>query len=432
MAVVRPFRAFRYDLLPSQSIEEWVAPLWELLTPELMASLYQRPDNAIHLSVPRSSAAAVETWREWKRSGQVARDPLPAFYPWFQRFSLFGSHQLYERKGFVAMARLNQPGESPDIIVHEDTLRPVVRERARFLAELPLHVTPVHGLYYDPDFEIEKRLEPYRENPLADLVDPQGVRHTMSVMQHPEDLRFVAERLKDRKIYLADGHHRLQTAEMYRDAVHAKGRQTSDAAEYVMMYLSNYAADDLRILPTHRLVELAAGFDEEVFTRSLEKYFSVSSFDSRTPLLDQIKRRRHSFGLLFGDTQLLIELKPDFDFDERISLPLPFSVKKLDYTLLHYLIIDRLLGVPYEAQNSDPRITYHKDFAAVHRAVHSEGGRRLGILVNEVSMDELLAVCADGARMPQKSTYFFPKIVSGLLFASIRDEDHDPRFDLGF
>lgn len=432
MAVVRPFRAFRYNQHTPQALDSFVAPLWESLTPELMEALYKRPNNAIHLSVPRSPEQAQRHWQTWRNSGLVVQDPLPAFYPWFQRFSLFGSPQIYERRGFVTLVRLNSPEGNPDIIVHEDTLRPVVQERARLLEALPVHVTPVHGLYFDPDLVIEKLLKNYRDNPLVDLVDQQGVRHSLSIMQHPDDLKAIAEHLKQRRIYLADGHHRLQSAELYRNLLNQKGIARTDAADYVPMYLSNYAADDLRILPTHRLVELPANFDSAEFAQSLQSYFDCKEFDRRQPLTDQLTGRIHCFGLLFSDRQLLIELKPELQIDSLIELPLPHSVKKLDYTLLHYLLIDRLLGIPYPEQNADSRIGYYKDFATIYRSVSQGNGKYLGILVNEVSMDDLLAVCADGARMPQKSTYFFPKLLSGLIFASVHDDDYDTRFDLGF
>jgi uncharacterized protein (DUF1015 family) len=432
MAVVRPFRAFRFDQHTPQAIERHVAPLWESLTPELLQDLYTRPDNAIHLSVPQSAEQALMCWNQWRHSGIVVRDPLPAFYPWFQRFSLFGSPQVFERRGFVALVKLNEPGAEPQLIVHEDILRPVVLERARLLEQLPLHVTPVHGLYYDPDFIIEKILKAYRDNPFAEHVDQQGVRHSLSIMQHPDDLHAVIHHLNERKIYLADGHHRLQSAELYRSQYLKVLKARNPLVDYVPMYLSNYAADDLRILPTHRLIDLPADFNVQDFVSRLHTHFLIGDFDRRQPLTDQLRGRNHCFGLLFRDCQLLVELKPDIPIDQLIDLPLPHSVKKLDYTLLHYLLIDRLLGIPYAEQNSDSRIGYYKDFATVHRAVHQEERNRLGILVNEVSMDELLAVCADGARMPQKSTYFFPKLLSGMLFASIDDDDYDTRFDFGF
>ena len=432
MAVIRPFRAFRSDSHLREPLSDRTAPLWESLTAEQIADLRLKKENAVHLSVPASTELAVQIWNEWRNSGTVLQDPLPALYPWFQRFSLFGTTHLYERRGFVALVRLNQKGTPDDVVVHEDTLAPVVQERAKYLRALPLNVTPVHGLYYDPYFEIEKRLEPYADNPWADLMDPQGVRHSLSIMQHPDDVSFIAEHMANKTIYLADGHHRLQTSGMYRDYIEAQGIAKTQVHQYIMMYLTNYAADDLRILPTHRLVELVDNFDEQAFRNALQEYFNIETFDSRTPLPDQLKGDSHAFGLLFDDRQILIRLKPELDTDTLIQLDVPSSVKRLGYTILHDLLIDRLLGIPYAEQNSSSRISYIKDFAAVHRAVHSGGKRQMGILVNEVSMAELLAVCNDGARMPQKSTYFFPKVISGLLYASLQDHDNlapvDPRF----
>jgi uncharacterized protein (DUF1015 family) len=288
-----------------------------------------------------------------------------------------------------------------------------------------MHLIPVHGLYRDESFSLEKIFDPYIDVPVMECFDEQGVKNRLSILQNYEQLRFITDFLKDKTIYLADGHHRLETARRL-----AK-KLNDHHAQYILMYLTNMASDDLRILPTHRLVLLPENWDEAVFINRLQTYFDLLPFNKRSPIYEELKGHQAHFGLMLPTGSHILKLKNSFLNPNAIELSLPDSVKRLDYTILHYFILQQALDIPYAEQSLRAEISYVKDYTQVVKTVR-ESGKHMAVIVNEVQMDDMLAVCNDGAKMPQKSTYFFPKVVTGFAFASIADVDYTTPFDSGF
>lgn len=431
MAELKPFRAYRYNSHTVPDVRACLAPMTEILTDAQAERLYERPDNAIHVARPRDAFDAARSLERWKHNEIISQDPLPAFYPYYQEFSLYGAGKKYRRKGFVAMLRLTENG-SESIVVHEDILRQTIGSRVEMLREARANVTPVHVLYHDPAREVESILDDYMEQPLLEVVDQQGALNRLSMMQNKADLDQLREWFSGKKLFLADGHHRLAASRIFsQEQIEAADDPLGeDISQYIMAYFTNYAADDLRILPTHRLFNLAEDFDQQQFLEQLSAYFDIRSFDARTPVYQELDGE-HTFGLMLQGKSFIAALKKEIDLEKEIQLETPFSVKRLEYTVVHYLIFDRILGLPYQEQAHSDRISYHKDYTTLVKEV-STSPDRLAVIVNEVSMDELLAVCEDGARMPQKSTYFFPKLVSGLLFASIHEKDYQSPFDSCF
>jgi uncharacterized protein (DUF1015 family) len=422
MAVIKPFRGFRFNPLVVGKVENALAPLWEVLSEEERTKLYRNPNNIIHLSIPPAVAQAQTTLEEWKRNAVVVQDPEPCIYPYIQRYSIFGSPQQYERKGFIALVALNQSGGKHQIIAHEHTLIEGRAQRLALLEALQTQITPVHALYHDPEQLVEPIITRALQHPYSNCVDVQGVQNLAGRIEDHETIQYFVDVLRDKPIYIADGHHRLETSELYRDL--CLSRNNGQAPQYILMYLSNYATDDLRILPTHRLVRLPKEFSAAFFWQQLSPYFEILPFDKRTPIHEQLKSRPHSLGIFLKGEPKLITLKPDLDVSDLIPLKLPNSVKRLDYTLLHYLIIDQLLGIPYEEQASCEKIAYSKDYSTIIQQVEDiQPGETayMAVILREISIHDMLAVCNDGAKMPQKSTYFFPKVISGLVLASIHE-----------
>jgi uncharacterized protein (DUF1015 family) len=437
MAHIRPFRAWRYNEERLGNIEEMFSPLFDVVSAEQLEKLYANPHNSIHLSVPQSDAAVMEKLTDWKEAGVLLQDPLPAIYVYYQEFSLFGEHRQYVRKGFVAMVQIDTASGSADsdIVLHEGTIASSVDERTRLLAQSLLNVAPTHGLYADPSFQLEALMDSYMTLPMHTYVDYQGVVNKLALVQDPRDIALFQQVIAQGQIYLADGHHRLASSvELLRQALEAETPLPEDSMlGYHMMFLSNMAADDLRILPIHRVWELPEKtYNPNPILARMRAYFEVTevTFD-RMPIYAQLQQSPRTFGFVIGSIQFLIRLKDSIDPLRDIDLPLPDSVKALDYTILHYFVFEKVFDVPYATQRLTNNLQYTKDAGLAIKAAVTYRDK-LSFIMPGCTMTQMMAVCKSGALMPQKSTYFYPKVVCGLVFASIDDDENNSPFDLSF
>ncbi|RMG32058.1 MAG: DUF1015 domain-containing protein [Bacteroidetes bacterium] len=427
MASIRPFRAWRYNQHRIRDINLKFSPLFDVVNPRQLHALYQIPNNSIHISVPRSHAQALEKLQQWKAADIIRQDPIPGIYVYYQQFSLYGEQRQYVRKGFITMVHLDES----DIIEHEDTMPGSVNDRIQLLEKTLLNVSPTHGLYRDPDFELETLMDSYMQDPLYEYIDYQGVINKLAVVQNPQDVARFVQKMRTEKIYLADGHHRLESSQAFWAKQKERGASRDSIMAHHLMYLTNLASDDLRILPTHRVWKPRAEEELSSIMQRIRQYFSVIDVTtSRRPVYDMLRGLKSTFGLIAPKRQYLIQLKPEIDPLQAIKPQLPAVIKQLDYTQLHYFVFDQVLGYPYASQHETQDIVYEKDYVRAIETVN-KGEAALSFICNEVQIEEMLAVCESGAKMPRKSTYFYPKVVSGLVFGSIDEDENNSPFDPG-
>ncbi|RAK70108.1 DUF1015 domain-containing protein [Hymenobacter edaphi] len=427
MAEIQPVRAWRYNPELSQRIDDYVSPLFDVVSAKQREALYRNPLNSIHLSVPRPgpdpAGEALRRLTEWEQSGVLRQDALPGIYAYYQYFRLPGSAREYVRKGFMCHIRAYDWAENV-VLRHENTLPAAVNDRAELLARTQFQTSATHGLYRDDAHELERYLDEAVEDPLFETEDYQGVRDVLAVIQDAGVIQRFQQLLAGRQVILADGHHRYEGSLAYRQARMAADAQPTGAEpwHYHLMYLTNAASDDLRILPTHRLLlELPDGLTDAAFLARLEPYFVVTPKDDAFDLPEVIAGKPWAFGLYLGGQPYKLRLRPEvhpqLDWD---TTP---EVKQLDLTVLHYFVLERALGVVgIDAQRQWPGVTYVRNFAEGLQRVDS-GEARAALITNEVTMDEVERVCHSGAVMPPKSTFFYPKTLGGLLFTSIRDDE---------
>jgi uncharacterized protein (DUF1015 family) len=432
MAFIRPFRAWRYNEAVVHDVNLRFSPLFDVVTPAQLAELYTLPDNSIHLSVPRSVEEAVSCLTRWKAEGIIAQDPLPGIYVYYQRFRLFGEKREFVRKGFVAMVRM---GENGDIVEHEATIQSSVEERTRMLDKLAMNVAPTHGLYDDASFELEAIMDSCMEHPLNVHIDYQGVINQLGIIQNPVEIAQFVKVIGQGKVYLADGHHRLQSSRLLQEEYRQQGKlQSGDSmVNYHLMFLSNLRADDLRILPIHRGINLPNKIgDPGPLMGRISPWFSITEITlNKVPVYEDIRGRKNTMGMVIGQRHFRLQLREEVDPLRDIPLDLPVSVKSLDYTILHYFVFDQALGIPYEAQKGRREISYVKDYGTAMKQALADP-HRIIFIMNELTMEQVMHVCEEGNIMPPKSTYFYPKVVCGLVFASIDDNENNSAFDAGF
>ncbi len=234
--------------------------------------------------------------------------------------------------------------------------------------------------------------------------------------------------LRDKKVILADGHHRYEGSLLYRKKMmdsnlHHNGHE---GYNYHLMYLTNTESDDLRILPTHRVVEGLPGFDMNKVMAALAEDFIIKPIEEAHMLPDIMAGKEYAFGILFQNEAWKLRLKPERWKD--IPWKFPDLVRRLDLTIIHYFIIEKVLGIPGRDQRTSEYIQFDRSFSDCLAQV-TRGDIQMAIITNEISMEQVKEVCYSGFIMPQKSTYFYPKVICGYLFSSIKDGEFQKSVD---
>lgn len=424
MPEIRPVRAWRYNQNLSTAIDDLTSPLFDVVSEKQRKALYQNPYNSIHLSVPQGPDAAnkaASLLGQWKSLGVIVQDRLPAIYVYYQYFTLYGSSREFCRKGFVCNIRIHH-WEDDVILRHENTIPKSVNDRIELLEKTELNVSPTHGLYTDASFELEKYMDEAILNPIYEAEDYQGVRDVLAVIHDAKIVQKFIDVLSPKQVILADGHHRYEGSLVYMDQQQkANPKHTGkEGYNFHLMYLTNTEADDLRILPTHRLIKDLPDFDEETIIKKLSEDFIIKPVDDADTLNEIIAGKPWAFGLMFKENSYKIRLKPEAL--ATMKWQFPDVVRRLDLTVMHYFIIEKALGIPGKDQRKSENIFFDRSFSdCLKRVLKDEA--QLAIITNEISIEDVKNVCHSGATMPQKSTYFYPKVICGFLFNSIKQQE---------
>ncbi|PZX54833.1 DUF1015 domain-containing protein [Algoriphagus chordae] len=431
MAEIIPLKAWRYAEALTPKMEELTAPLFDVVSERQRLLLYENPLNSIHLSVPMGenpAQNALATLNKWKSEGIIQQDKQPGIYVYYQYFRLPGEHDERCRKGFIAQIKAYEWSDEV-ILRHENTIVSSVNDRIELLQTSQMQASPTHGLYVDTEELLEKYMDEAIAEPLYELEDYQGVREVMGLIQDPDIISRFLEVLKDKQVILADGHHRLEGAIEYRKSMHGQLPDTRwKGHDYHLMYLTNTFGNHLKILPTHRLF-YGLELSREVLLEKIREWFEVKKFADPEELGGYAFHKPHTFGLVMGEESYMLELKVG-KFDQ-INLHLPESIRQLDLAILHELLFARILGIAIPDQRNSDQLVYERNFSRCLQEVRS-GKASFAVITRELEMKQVLEVCRSGHLMPQKSTYFYPKALGGLLFASIKQDEFEFDYEAFF
>jgi len=421
VAYVVPIRGWRYQTGPDLALI--ITPPYDVIDQSAQEGLYARhPWNMIRLeygaSLPGDDRTnnrytrAAEHFNRWRREGILARDKRPALYFYEQVFSLAG--QAVTRRGFFCGLGLEPYGKN--VLPHEDTISAAREDRMQLLTTCRANFSPIFGLYVDPErisedlFSVVSRTEPAYK-----FADTEGQFHRLWVVTDQALITATTSLLGNRRVYIADGHHRFETAVQYCLNEQSVRKTPAPAPyHYVLTLLVNVYDPGLVILPTHRLVKAPAGLDPGALTGAAKELFRVTEFSGGPPL----PRHRYNFGLYAGKNQsFYLALKEEFDPVSLLAGSKPPAWKKSEVAVLHALVLDRYLHIGPSECTAGERIAYTHD--PVEACVLVDRGEwDLAFFLNPPGIDELVSVAEAGERMPQKSTYFYPKVPSGLVVYS--------------
>ncbi|MGB9408497.1 MAG: DUF1015 domain-containing protein [Terracidiphilus sp.] len=440
MASIYPFRAWRYS--PSAvRLEDVVTQPYDKITPAMQQAYYQRsPFNLVRiiLGLPELSDAergesvytrAARYFNSWREQGVLAREDTPCIFAYSQRFKVPETEIVRERRGFIALGKLHDYSEKV-VFRHEQTLSKPKSDRLNLLKATHAHFGQIFMLYSDPAASVEKILYDGAGPAEAEVTDEYGVLHRIWKVSDPEAIRLVAAAMADKKLIIADGHHRYETALNYSKgyAANSAGKTEPTAAELpqpsypeaaTMMTFVNMDSDGLVILPTHRVVHSLPNFDADAFTRAAEEFFTVEALpaeDSTSYIATLSKHTGTAFVAITRAGALLLCSKPEVI--NAALAHLPERQRQLDLSCLHSIVLDRLLGLDAEKVREQTNIRYLRDAAEAAEQVRA-GDANVAFLTNPVSMEQLREVAFAGEVMPQKSTDFFPKLLSGLTIYAL-------------
>ncbi len=424
MAAIKPIRPWRYNEKLSENIEQLTSPLFDVISTKQREALYSNPINSIHTSVPlgdNPALSAQNTLNHWKKEGIIEQDALPGIYVYYQYFTLPGSDKELCRKGFICNIKAYDWDENI-ILRHENTMPHSVNDRAKLLEATKMSMSATHGLYTDKDKKVEKYMDESMLCPIHSTEDYQGIRDVLSVIHDYNIIKDIINIIKDKQVILADGHHRYEGALSYkRKCITNNPKHTgNEMYNYHLMYLTNTESEDLRILPTHRLLHNIPDFSQVDFIEQLKVDFNVDAIENPADINEIILGKKNKFGLLIGDEAYKVKLKEDRW--KEIIWNFPDVVKQLDLTVMHYFIFEKILGIKRDEQLISDKITFERNFTTCMSQVLKEEAQ-LALITNEISMDTVKEVCYSGATMPQKSTYFYPKTICGYVYGSIDEQE---------
>jgi uncharacterized protein (DUF1015 family) len=420
MAEVLPVRGLLYDPARAGRFDDLVAPPYDVISESDRESLEAKsPFNIVRVDLPQGNREekyrnAARELRRWIEEGILRRDRAPAFYRYHQIFSLAGGRE-HTRKGFIGRIRLRRFDEGV-VLPHERTLSGPRLDRLELSRACRTNLSQVFGLYSDPartvdaEFASLDSTAPAIEARLGDVV------HRIWRLTDGAAHQRIAEAMADKKVYIADGHHRYETMVAIRDELRPQARSSRSSIEYGSMFLTAMEDPGLVILPTHRLVHGLPQFQLSRFLERLRQRFAVEKMSAASAgdLRAALAQRERSFLLASGGEVMLLSLLPGAE--RAVAGPEP--LRGLDVPILHALILEEILGIDRAAQERQTNLRYLKDFDAA-----LEESRRPEVqavfLLNPTRIAQLKAVADAGEVMPQKSTFFFPKLASGLLLDPI-------------
>ena len=423
MAKISPFTALRYNTAMAGDIQTLCCPPYDVISPERQAALKsQNPYNAIHLELPSGEdryRRAGALLRAWWQNGILKRDEISSYYVYRLDFNDGQPRNLY---GFFARASL-EPFDKGIILPHEETLSKDKTDRYLLLQETLCNISPIYGLYEERDGAIEQALQAaMNAAPDISFTDDDMVTHSLWPMKNPGALEMITRALSDKRVLIADGHHRYETAlDFYQEQKQKTPALPADSPlGTILMFLVDMYHQDLVVWPTHRLIRGLPDFSERALTVSLSRDFDMETCpaDAHTPA--RLAEMPNTVGLYTGgDTVTLLRSKePD-----AVLRALPeksAAYRALEVSLLHACILEPYLGIDKEKLAGQTHLVYTRDLGEVYEKVR-DGDFQCAFLLPATPVSMIGRVADMGERMPQKSTYFYPKLTTGLIFHPLKD-----------
>jgi uncharacterized protein (DUF1015 family) len=430
MALVYPFRAHRYNTRVVGDLDRVVAQPYDKTTPVMQDRYYRdSPYNVVRITLNLEKKGNPETrypdagatFRRWIEEGVLVEDGRPAFYPYYQEYTVDGQPRL--QRGFIALLDLGRSQSA--IIPHEHTLAAPKQDRLNLMRSLEGNEDLIYMLYADEARTVDRILDAAvsGRKPEIEVTDEYGAVHRLWVLTDPQALDEIRESMRTRDLFIADGHHRFETSINYMEECARKGWRPEGTESFDKRMVTCFnSASGVTILATHRLLHDLPGFDAPSLLENLGEHFQPERAASAAELWEKMRAGRdgHAFGFYAGSAAgfHLLRMKPSAMETEAVRR-LPEAFRELDVSILHSLILERHLGIDPQKLAAQSHIDYERGRDECVRKV-DEGEYQAAFFLNPTPAAAMHRIASEGGRMPQKSTDFYPKLLTGLLFMKMK------------
>jgi len=420
MAKIVPFKAITYNSQKLKDISLLVCPPYDIISaPRQLYFHNLSPYNLIRLElgldVPGEDKykRAGDYFRDWLKEEILVQEERPAIYFYSQLYTLKGENKT--RLGFIALLKLDEPKSS--VFGHEHTHLEPKEDRLRLIRQVKANLSPIFVIFSDKKRIIQQNLKTYVQNktPFIDIVDDEKTRHKLWRVDEPVLLEKIRIKMQGENIFIADGHHRYEVSRAYRDEMKAKAAEFTgeEGFNYILAYFTNIDSAGLTVLPIHRLVKLDEKPDTPNLIPMIRDYFYVEEIKEKIKflfLLQKAGRAEHVLGMYTGNKFFLLRLKNVKMLDKMLS-DKPPAYRSLDVAILNILVLKNILKLDLEDKS---RITFSSNTEDLLGEVDNDN-TCIAFLLNSTKIEQIVSLASNGEKMPPKSTYFYPKVLSGLV-----------------
>ncbi len=449
---VRPFRAIHYDPKVVGDVGPCLSQPYDVISPAQQETYYrQHPNNVVRLILNKIEKTDTESdnrytrakglLEDWRKTGVLHPTRVPSFWMYEQQFDLpdIGRKKV---KGFIGAVRLRDY-EERRILPHEKVIKGPLEDRIRLTQVTNTQFEYIWSLYRDEAYVIDDILDSEEKlSPIIDYYEPSsGVNHRMWRLMDPATCDVITRTMADRKIYIADGHHRYKTMLTIRDEMRRRFPDAGPDApwEFIMMFLTNTEHEGLTILPTHRMLHNVRVDSLNRLGADILDHFHVKKYPFRDGDEPEARRKwlrdlrameagEHKIGAYIVNTNgyYLLTLRDRESYAEFVDLDFSAEWKLLDVNILNTLIMENILGTPEDQLSAQGNITYTKDVEEAISTARS-GDAQVAFILNPTALKDVITIAENNEIMPRKSTYFYPKPVSGLVFYPMEAGFHVPQ-----
>lgn len=435
MAKIQPFKMVHYNGSSAKELDRLITPPYDIISPEQQEAYYEaHPRNMIRLVLGKEYpddndtnnkyARAAATLKEWLDDGTLVQEDTPGMTIYRMEFDQadIGRRQI---DGIIVLVKVDDYGKGR-VLPHEKTYLGPKADQLNIMRHCRANVTPIHALFDDENQDVMNEYSRFMQGPPEqETTDENGTVHQTWTLTDEEAIAKIVRTIEDKSIFIADGHHRYETAMAYKSEILSTGGETNGGAEYVMMYLTAMTHPGLTILPAHRMVKGLPDVDVPYILHKLKPYFHSEELcfadGNREEVSQTLVQRIASYSDIGGKFGMVVQgelcfqllrLK-DFEAVKPLMDPgIPDNLKGLDVTILREIIIGHGLGL--DRDNPEGHIEYTPSISeAMRKAIGGEV--QVSFILNPTRVDQMRAAAELGHKLPHKSTYFFPKLSSGLV-----------------
>lgn len=422
MAQISAFKGLRFDTKTAGEISSLCCPPYDIISEEQRLEFLKNNEcNIIRLELPKDGenpyAVASDVLKLWEDKGILMREDKPALYVYEEEFTAYNKRNSI--KGLICRLKVEEFSKGI-VLPHEFTLSKAKEDRLNLMKATNCNFSQIYGLYMDEEHTSLSTIDELSKGaPDMEFTDNDNITHRMWIIKDEDSIAKLVADFEDRKIYIADGHHRYETALNYRNYCREQGiSKEGDAQDYQMIFLCDMGHPGLVVFPTHRIVRDLESFDKNTVLAKCEEYFDIEEFTSTEGMEQTLASKdaegKKAFGFYTGKDQWYLLTLKDISVMDAVLPNMCTASRQLDVSVLHSLVLEKIFGIDKENMAQQINLTYTKFFEEALSVV-DDGKAQCSFVLNPTKVTEIRDVASAGEKMPQKSTYFYPKMITGMV-----------------